>query len=200
MQKRDFLMKTSVAVAAAAFALAGCTTTTPSQADKSDNSAGANANKRREIDASVNGALDKMYASVKGSRELVSKARGVLVFPSVLQAGFVVGGEYGEGALRVGGNTQGYYNTVTASFGLQIGAQSKAVIFLFMTQDALDKFQRTDGWTAGADASVAVVKIGANGAVDLNTATSPVEVIVMTNAGLMANLNVEGTKVTKLKI
>ncbi|ODP31184.1 YSC84-related protein [Pandoraea sp. ISTKB] len=200
MQKREFLMKTSVAVAAAAFALAGCTTTTPSQADKSDNAAGANVNKRREIDAAVNGALDKMYASVKGSRELVSKARGVLVFPSVLQAGFVVGGEYGEGALRVGGATQGYYNTVTASFGLQIGAQSKAVIFLFMTQDALDKFQRTDGWTAGADASVAVVKIGANGAVDLNTATSPVEVIVMTNAGLMANLNIEGTKVTKLKI
>ena len=200
MQKREFLMKTSVAVAAAAFALAGCTTTTPSQADKGDNAAGANTNKRREIDASVNGALDKMYASVKGSRELVSKARGVLVFPSVLQAGFVVGGEYGEGALRVGGATKGYYNTVTASFGLQIGAQSKAVIFLFMTQDALDKFQRTDGWTAGADASVAVVKIGANGAVDLNTATSPVEVIVMTNAGLMANLNIEGTKVTKLNI
>ena len=200
MQKREFLMKTSVAVAAAAFALAGCTTTTPSQADKGDSAPGANANKRREIDAAVNGALDKMYASVKGSRELVNKARGVLVFPSVLQAGFVVGGEYGEGALRVGGATKGYYNTVTASFGLQIGAQSKAVVFLFMTQDALDKFQRTDGWTAGADASVALVKVGANGAVDLNTATSPVEVIVMTNAGLMANLNVEGTKVTKLNI
>ncbi|AJP59160.1 hypothetical protein UC34_23825 [Pandoraea vervacti] len=200
MQKREFLMKSSVALAAAAFALAGCTTTTPSQADKSDSSAGANTNKRREIDSAVSGALDKMYASVKGSRELVNKAHGVLVFPSVLQAGFVVGGEYGEGALRVGGATKGYYNTVTASFGLQIGAQSKAVIFLFMTQDALDKFQRTDGWTAGADASVAVVKIGANGAVDLNTATSPVEVIVMTNAGLMANLNIEGTKVTKLKI
>ncbi|MBN4664777.1 hypothetical protein HUS70_06255 [Pandoraea nosoerga] len=200
MQKREFLMKTSVAMAAAAFALAGCTTTTPSQADRSDKAAGTNANKRREIDAAVNGALEKMYASVKGSRELVNRARGVLVFPSVLQAGFVVGGEYGEGALRVGGATKGYYNTVTASFGLQIGAQSKAVIFLFMTQDALDKFQRTDGWTAGADASVALVKVGANGAVDLNTATSPVEVIVMTNAGLMANLNVEGTKVTKLNI
>ncbi|AJC20403.1 BPSL1445 family SYLF domain-containing lipoprotein [Pandoraea pulmonicola] len=200
MQKREFLMKSSVAVAAAAFALAGCTTTTPSQADKSDNASGVNANKRREIDASVNGALDRMYASVKGSRELVNRARGVLVFPSVLQAGFVVGGEYGEGALRVGGATKGYYNTVTASFGLQIGAQSKAVIFLFMTQDALDRFQRTDGWTAGADASVALVKVGANGAVDINTATTPVQVIVMTNAGLMANLNVEGTKVTKLNI
>lgn len=200
MQKREFLMRSSVAVAAAAFALAGCTTTTPSQADKSDSASGVNANKRREIDASVNGALDRMYASVKGSRELVNRARGVLVFPSVLQAGFVVGGEYGEGALRVGGATKGYYNTVTASFGLQIGAQSKAVIFLFMTQEALDRFQRTDGWTAGVDASVALVKIGANGAVDLNTATTPVQVIVMTNAGLMANLNVEGTKVTKLNI
>ena len=124
MQKREFLMKTSVAVAAAAFALAGCTTTTPSQADKGDSAPGANANKRREIDAAVNGALDKMYASVKGSRELVNKARGVLVFPSVLQAGFVVGGEYGEGALRVGGATRGYYNTVTASFGLQIGGRT----------------------------------------------------------------------------
>ncbi|WP_374623507.1 YSC84-related protein [Pandoraea sp.] len=200
MQKREFLMKTSVAAAAAALALAGCTTTSPSQSSMSENSPGANANKRREIDAAVDATLAKMYSSVMGSRELMNKARGVLVFPKVLQAGFVVGGQYGEGALRSGGATRGYYNTVTASFGLQIGAQSKAIIFLFMTQDALDKFQRTDGWTAGADASVALVKIGANGAVDLNTATSPVEVIVMTNAGLMANLNIEGTKVSKLNI
>ena len=200
MQKREFLMKTSVAAAAAALALAGCTTTSPSQSSMSENSPGANANKRREIDAAVDATLAKMYSSVKGSRELMNKARGALVFPKVLQAGFVVGGQYGEGALRSGGATRGYYNTVTASFGLQIGAQSKAIIFLFMTQDALDKFQRTDGWTAGADASVALVKIGANGAVDLNTATSPVEVIVMTNAGLMANLNIEGTKVSKLNI
>lgn len=200
MQKREFLMKSSAALAAGALVLAGCTTTTPSQADRSDNSPAGNANKRASIDSAVSSTLDRMYASVPGSRELVNKSRGILVFPSVLQAGFMVGGEYGEGALRTGGRTEGYYNTITASFGLQIGAQSKAVIFLFMTQDALDKFRRTDGWTAGADASVAVVKIGANGAVDLNTATSPVEVIVMTNAGLMANLNIEGTKVTRLNI
>lgn len=200
MQKREFLMKSSVAVAAAAFALAGCTTTTPSQSSSADSSSSGNASKRASIDSAVNSTLDRMYASVKGSRELVSKARGVLVFPSVLQAGFVVGGEYGEGALRVGGRTQGYYNTITGSFGLQIGAQSKAVIFLFMTQEALDQFSKLDGWTAGADASVAVVKIGANGAIDTNSVTKPVEVIVMTNAGLMANLNIEGTKVTRLKI
>ena len=105
----------------------------------------------------------------------------------------------GEGALRVGGNTIDYYSTASASIGLQIGAQSKAIIFLFMTQEALDKFRGSQGWTAGVDASVAVIKAGANGDVDLNTATQQVNVIVMTNAGLMANLTVEGTKITKLK-
>ena len=137
---------------------------------------------------------------MKGSRELVSKARGVLVFPSVLQAGFIVGGQYGEGALRVGGSTVGYYSTISGSFGLQAGAQSKAIIFLFMTQDALDKFRNADGWSVGGDASVALVKMGANGAIDSNTATAPVEVFVLTNAGLMGDLSLQGTKVSRLKI
>ncbi|GAB3630405.1 lipoprotein [Pandoraea terrae] len=201
MQKRQFLLTSTAALAGAALALAGCSTTTTSQTSGGvATNAGTNANKRREIDSGVNNTLDRLFSTVKGSRELVGKARGVLVFPSVLAAGFVVGGEYGEGALRTGGATQGYYNTVTASFGLQIGAQSKAVIFLFMTQDALDTFQRRDGWTVGADASVALVKVGASGSIDTNTATAPVQVIVMTNAGLMANLNVEGTKVSRLNI
>jgi lipid-binding SYLF domain-containing protein len=137
---------------------------------------------------------------VKGSRELVAKARGVLVFPSVLQAGFIVGGQYGEGALRVAGTSVGYYSTVSGSFGLQAGAQSKAIIFLFMTQDALDKFRNSDGWSVGADASVALVKMGANGAVDTTTATAPVEVFILTNAGLMADVSLAGTKVSKLKL
>jgi lipid-binding SYLF domain-containing protein len=107
--------------------------------------------------------LARLYATTSGSPELVSKARGVLVFPSVIQGGFWVGGQYGEGALREGGQTAGYYSTAGGSFGLQIGAQSKAIIFLFMTQDALDRFRNSDGWAVGADATVAVVKIGANG-------------------------------------
>jgi len=94
----------------------------------------------------------------------------------------------------------GYYNTVSGSFGLQAGAQSKAVIFLFMTEDALNSFRSRDGWSAGGDASVAVLKMGANGAIDTTTATKPVEVIVMTNAGLMGDLSLEGTKITRLKI
>jgi lipid-binding SYLF domain-containing protein len=195
MQRRHFMLKTTAALAFGGLALAGCTTTgnTPDNAHE-------DASKRKSIDASVDGTMSKLFTTVPGSRELVSKARGVLVFPSVLQAGFIVGGQYGEGALRVGGATVGYYSTVSGSLGLQAGAQSKALIFLFMTQDSLDKFRNADGWSAGVDASVALVKVGANGAVDTNTATAPVQVFVLTNAGLMGDVSLQGTKVSRLKI
>lgn len=189
MQKRTFLTQSVALLSVSTLLLSGCTTT-----------AGAGtAGKRQEIDASANAALSRLSSTVPGSRELLNKARGVLVFPSVLAAGLGIGGEYGEGALRIGGRSVDYYSTASASFGWQIGAQSKAVIFLFMTQEALDKFRTSEGWTAGVDASVAIVKVGANGDVDLNTAMQPVNVFVMTNKGLMANLTIEGTKITKLK-
>ena len=191
MQKRRFLTQSAALAGAGALLLSGCTTTPPSGAGR--------ATKTTEIDAEVNATLSRLASTLPGARELVNKARGVLVFPTVLAAGFGIGGEYGEGALRVGGRTVDYYNTVSASFGLQIGAQSKAVVFLFMTQDALDKFRSSEGWTAGVDASVAVIKAGVNGDVDLRTVTQPVNVFVLTNKGLMANLTVEGTKITRLK-
>ncbi|AXF24203.1 hypothetical protein CUJ89_28210 [Burkholderia pyrrocinia] len=194
MQK-SLAMKAAAAVMLGSLALAGCTTTP----DKPEN-ASTSASKRQSIDASVNATLSRLYSTVPGSRELVAKSRGVLVFPNVLQAGFIVGGQSGNGSLRVGGSTVGYYNTSSLSVGLQAGAQSKAIVFLFMTQDALDSFRKSEGWAAGADASVAVVKVGANGAVDTTTATAPVEVLVLTNAGLMGDLSVNGTKVTKLHI
>ena len=195
MQRRNFMLKTTVALAFGGLALAGCTTTSGTP----DN-ASTNMSKRQSIDASVDGTMSRLFQTVPGSRELVSKARGVLVFPSVIQAGFVVGGQYGEGSLKVGGGTVGYYSTVSGSFGLQAGAQSKAIIFLFMTQDALDKFRNTDGWSAGGDASVALVKMGANGAIDTTTATAPVQVFVLTNAGLMGDISINGTKVSRLHI
>ncbi|HDR9323993.1 TPA: hypothetical protein QDB42_004137, partial [Burkholderia multivorans] len=192
MQK-SLAMKAAAAVMLGSLALAGCTTT-PNKSD----TASTSASKRESIDASVNATLSRLYSTVPGSRDLVAKARGVLVFPNVLQAGFIVGGQSGNGALRVGGSTVGYYNTSSLSVGLQAGAQSKAIVFLFMTQQALDEFRNSDGWSAGAGASVALVKTGANGAVDTNTATAPVQVIVLTNAGLMGDVSVNGTKVTRL--
>jgi len=195
MQRRKFLMRGTAGAVAAIAVLSGCSTTTSSgKSSETDES------KRRTIDASVDGASSRLFTSVPGSRELVSKAQGVLIFPSVLQVGFVVGGQYGEGALKVGGNTAGYYSTVSGSFGLTAGAQSKALIILFMTEDALAKFQSSKGWTVAGDASVALVKVGANGAIDNRSATAPVEIIVMTNTGLMADLSLAGTKVTPLNI
>src|SRR5258708_1979133 len=190
MQRRIFIRTGAVALAVAGLSA------TMSHAMASE----TNAEKRRSIDAKVQGTMSRLYATVKGSRELVAKANGVLVFPSVLQVGFVVGGQYGEGALRVGGKSVGYYSTVSGSFGFQAGGQSKAIIFLFMTRDAFDSFRNSDGWSVGGEGSVALVKVGANGVVDTTTATAPVEVFVLTNAGLMGDVSLSGTKVSRLKI
>ncbi|MEX3949558.1 YSC84-related protein [Paraburkholderia sp. EG287B] len=160
----------------------------------------SNAAKRHEIDAKVNETLSRLFETVSGSKELVGKANGVLVFPSVIKAGFVAGGEYGQGALRIGGKSVGYYSTAAASFGLQAGAQSKAVIFLFMTHDALNSFRNSKGWSVGGEGSVALVKVGANGQIDTTTATAPVQAIVMTNAGLMGDVSLSGAKISRLKI
>jgi lipid-binding SYLF domain-containing protein len=195
MQRRNFMLKSTAALALGGLALAGCTTTS----NKGEQKTAGESDERRSIDADVDATMQRLYATVRGSRELVGKSRGVLVFPSVIQAGFVIGAQYGKGALRVGGGTVGYYSTTSASVGLQAGAQSKSLIFLFMTQDALDKFRNSDGWAAGVDASVALVKMGANGVIDTTTATKPVEAIVLTNAGLMADVSLQGTKVSRIK-
>ncbi|MCF2133843.1 MULTISPECIES: YSC84-related protein [Burkholderiaceae] len=196
MERRKFIVTTSALLASGGLALTGCTTTTQTSASR----ASGNAAKRQSINTSVNETLARLYTTANGSRELVAKSRGVLVFPSVVSAAFIVGGQYGEGALRVGEETAGYYSTATGSFGLQAGAQSKALVFLFMTQDSLDKFRNSEGWAVGADATVAVLKVGVNGKIDTTTATAPVQAFVLTNAGLMAGVSLEGTKVTKLKL
>lgn len=194
MQRRNFMCHSTAILALAALAVAGCTTNRNAGAEQT---AGA-ADLHRSIDADVDSTLQRLYATVSGSHELVSKASGVLVFPSVIQAGFVVGAQYGKGALRAGGQTVGYYSTTSGSFGLQAGAQSKALIFLFMTQDSLNKFRNSNGWSAGADASVALVRMGANGTIDTTTASKPVQAFVLTNAGLMADASLAGTKVSRL--
>ncbi|AMP38728.1 twin-arginine translocation pathway signal [Ralstonia solanacearum] len=194
MRKDRLVAMTTMAVATTiSFMTPGCTTTGASEA------AAHQPDKRHTIDTAVDSTLARLYTAANGSRELVGKARGVLVFPSVIAAGFGIGGQYGEGSLRAGGGTTGYYSTTTASIGWQIGAQSKAIIFLFMTQDSLDRFRNSEGWSVGGDASVAVLKVGANGNIDSSTATGPIQAFVLTNSGLMAGVTLEGTKVTKLK-
>ncbi|CAD6537925.1 hypothetical protein LMG27952_03332 [Paraburkholderia hiiakae] len=195
MTASRFFLRASVAIAIGAAALSGCTTT-GSQAPN----AATDASRAQSINADVDATLSRLYQTVPGSRELVSKARGILVFPRVIQAGIGVGGEHGDGALRVGGSTVGFYSTSSASVGATLGVQSKSVIYLFMTEDALAKFRNSSGWSAGGDASVALVKVGANGTIDTTTATKPVQVFVLTNSGLIGDLSLGGTKITKLDL
>jgi lipid-binding SYLF domain-containing protein len=120
------------------------------------------------------------------------------VFPTVVKAGIGVGGEYGEGALRIRGRTAGYYNTVSASIGFQLGAQARSVIIMFMTEQALARFNRTDGWKVGVDASVALVTVGASGSIDTNKINSPVIGFILGETGLMYNLTLEGSKISRI--
>ena len=114
-----------------------------------------------KIDADVHATLDQFFRTRPGARELANNAAGVLVFPTVVKAGIGIGGEYGEGALFVGGRPTGYYNLVSASFGFQFGAQARTVIIMFMTPSALAGFNRTAGWKVGVDGSVTLITLGA---------------------------------------
>ena len=151
-----------------------------------------------EIEIEVNETLSEFRKEIKGGTEFLNKASGVLVFPSVLKAGFVLGGEYGEGALRVGGKTVEYYSTAAASVGFQLGAQSKSVVLVFMTAAALKDFRAADGWKAGVDGSVAVVEWGVGEDINTVDIKDPVIGFVFGNKGLMYNLNLEGSKFTKI--
>jgi len=183
----------AAAIGAAGLLFAGCTTTTPSKS-----SAASTSDQRQSLNSAANATLSRLYEDAPQSKELVARAKGVLVFPDVLSGSFIIGAEHGKGVLRVGGANAGYYSTTAGSIGFQAGAQSKAMVLLFMTDESLNKFRKSSGWTVGADATVAVVNIGANGRIDTNTAQQPIVGFVMNNGGLMAGVSLEGTKISKL--
>ena len=170
----------------------GCTTTGSGASDP--------ATRRQAIDAGVDNALANLYRQDPGARQMVEGAKAVLVFPSVLGAGFVVGGSRGDGALRKAGRTVSFHRTTSGSFGLQAGAQSSAVFILFMTDSALANFESSRGWTAGVDATVTLLSVGANAQVTSATVQQPVVGYVLTNQGLMAGLTVDGTRITRLQL
>ena len=152
-----------------------------------------------EIDAKVDATLKEFYSQIGSGKELAGKAKGVLIFPSVLKAGIWVGGQFGEGALRVNGKSENYYNIAGASFGFQFGAQSRAIVLLFMTDDALSGFRNSSGWEAGVDGSVAFANVGAGGALDTNTLRQPIIGFVFNNQGLMVDVSLKGSKITRIQ-
>jgi len=152
----------------------------------------------KEINAEVNGALKLFYQQVKGGKEFLNASKGVLVIPNVVKAGLGVGGQYGEGALRIGGKTVEYYSLAAGSAGLQIGAQKMNVILVFLQDEALKKFRASSGWKAGVDASVAFVDVGAEKSVDTTKTKDTIVGFVFGQKGAMAAATVEGGKFTKL--
>jgi len=154
---------------------------------------------KKEIDTKVEQAMQDFYKHTSAGKKLAGKASGVLVFPSVVKAGIGIGGEYGEGALLVKGKTAAYYNVASASIGFQLGAQARTQIILFMNDKVLKEFRNSQGWEAGVDGSVAIATLGAGGEISSETAKEPIIGFIFSNKGLMYNLSLEGSKITRIK-
>ena len=158
----------------------------------------AHAASAKEIEIETSAVLKRFGDEVPGGAEFLKHAHGVLVFPSVVKAGFGIGGEYGEGSLRINEKTAAYYSTAAGSIGFQLGIQSKAVIIVFLEADALTQFRESSGWEVGVDGSVALLEVGAGAAIDTTSIKDPIVGFILTNKGLMFNLTIEGSKITKI--
>ena len=148
----------------------------------------------RGIDISLKNLSEK-----QGPREVLEKAKGILVFPGVFKGAIGIGGEYGEGGLRVNGKTDGYYNIAALSFGLSLGGEKKSIVIAFMTDNALKDFKEGSGWTIGGDGSLAVVVVGAGYEGSIATSNKPILAFVFGEKGLMYDLSLDGAKVSKIE-
>lgn len=153
----------------------------------------------KEIDASVEAAMDRFKTQVKGADEYLKAAKGYLVMPEITKAGFFVGGSFGEGALHVGGKAAGYYRIISGSLGFTFGAEKYDMLLIYMTDEALKKFQDSEGWEAGVDGSVTMVNVGAAGSVSTLKSQSPIVGFVFDQKGLMGDVSAKGAKFTKFK-
>jgi lipid-binding SYLF domain-containing protein len=152
----------------------------------------------QEIDKEVDLAIEKLYASSPVAKDLAGIAKGVLVFPDVVKAGLIIGGQYGQGALRVNGKTVGYYNTVAASYGLQAGAQSFGYAMFLMNDEALSYLNESEGWEVGIGPTVVVMDEGLAKSLTTSTAKDDIYAFIFGQKGLMAGIGIQGSKITKI--
>ena len=153
----------------------------------------------KEIDEEANMALKVFKKEVSGGHTFLNKSAGYLIFPRIIKAGVGVGAETGEGVLRVNGRSIDYYRTTSGSIGFQLGAQAKSIVLAFMTRSALDQFRKSRGWKVGIDGSVALIDVGAGKSIDSANVKDPVIGFVFGSKGLMYNLTLEGSKISKLE-
>jgi lipid-binding SYLF domain-containing protein len=158
----------------------------------------ARADTAAEIDREVDSALKKLYESTPSAKELSKVVKGILVFPDIIKAGLIVGGQYGVGALREGGKTVGYYNTVAASYGLQAGVQKFGFALFFMTDSAMEYIEKSSGWEIGVGPSIVIVDEGLARSLTTTTAKEDIYAFFFDQKGLMAGLGLQGSKISKI--
>jgi len=159
----------------------------------------ATAESKQVLDLQIKETVQKFIQQAKGGKDFLAKTNGYLVIPNLYKAGFVVGGEYGEGGLIVNGKIVDYYSMLSASIGFLAGAQKRSIIIAFLTPEALQSFRSSNKWKVGVDGSVAFVNWG--GGVDLSTIDFKKSIVAFAfdNKGLMANLSLDGSVFSKIQ-
>ena len=150
------------------------------------------------IDKNVDTSLAQLYKETPAARQLGKVAKGILVFPRIVKAGFIVGGQYGEGALRIGDKTKGYYNSAAASVGLQAGVEAFGYALFFMTDKGIEYLKTSSGWELGVGPSIVIIDKGAAASFSTTTAKEDVYAFFFDQKGLMAGLNLQGSKISRI--
>jgi len=162
--------------------------------------AGAALSAADKLDMDAKHVLEKLYATVPAAKTLANKSKGILVFPKVLKAGLMVGGQYGKGVLLINDKTQGYYNTVAGSYGFQIGAQSFGFVMFMMTDEAVKYLNKSEGWEIGVGPTVVFVDKGAAKTLTTTTGKSDIFAFIFDQSGIMAGVGIQGSKITKINL
>lgn len=151
-----------------------------------------------EINRDVDSALQSLYRTTPAAKNIAEIAKGILVFPNIVKGGLIIGGQYGEGALREGGKTIDYYRTVAASYGLQAGAQTFGYALFFIDDASLEYLKKSKGWELGVGPSIVVVDSGAAASLTTSTLKSGIYAFIFKQKGLMAGIGIQGSKITKI--
>ncbi|WP_322056822.1 YSC84-related protein [Paraburkholderia sp. J63] len=174
--------------------VAACSTTAFTTASPTSDAAA-----RVQLEQEARMALKSLYANSTGAKQLGANAAGVLVFPSIVKGGLLIGGEGGKGVLFSGdGRVLGYYSVGSVSWGLQAGAQNFSEAMILMTPDAIRNLNTADGWAVGVGPSVVVADSGMARDITTTTAQSDIYAFIYGQSGLMAGLGVQGQKITRL--
>ena len=152
----------------------------------------------REIDSKATTALTALYKTTPEAKNLAAKAKAILIFPDIVKAGFMVGGQFGDGALRKGGKTVGYYRSLAASYGFQAGAQSFSYVLFFMDNESLTYLDRSDGWELGTGPSIVVLDKGFAKSLSTTTMKKGAYAFIFGQKGLMGGVGLQGSKITRI--